>query len=70
MRPDILSGLILVQTVCKGYQQTTKVATSGGKRVKAGGKILGVLKPYMEHWLQLKGLRVGPCILLDKKADS
>ena len=28
-----LSGLIWVQTVCKGYQQTTKVATSG-ERVK------------------------------------
>ena len=29
IRPDVLSGLIWVQTVCKGYQQTTKVATSG-----------------------------------------
>ena len=27
-RPDTLSGLIWVQTVCKGYQQTTKVAPS------------------------------------------
>ena len=27
--PDILLGLIWVQTVCKGYQQMTKVATSG-----------------------------------------
>ena len=26
--PDLLSGLIWVQTVCKGYQQTTKVATN------------------------------------------
>ena len=25
-RPDILSGLIWVQTVCKGYQQTTLVS--------------------------------------------
>ena len=25
IRPDILLGLILVQTVCKGYQQTTLV---------------------------------------------
>ena len=33
IRPDVLSGLIWVQTVCKGYQQTTKVATSG-ERVK------------------------------------
>ena len=28
IRTDILSVLIWVQTVCKGYQQTTKVATS------------------------------------------
>ena len=28
IRADILSALIWVQTVCKGYQQTTKVATS------------------------------------------
>ena len=28
IRPDILSGLICVQTVCKRYQQTTKVTTS------------------------------------------
>ena len=26
IRSDILSGLIWVQTVCRGYQQTTKVA--------------------------------------------
>ena len=24
IRPDVLSGLIWVQTVCKGYQKTTK----------------------------------------------
>ena len=29
IRPDVLSGLIWIQTVCKGYQQMTKVATSG-----------------------------------------
>ena len=28
IRPDVLSGLIWVQIVCKGYQQMTKVATS------------------------------------------
>ena len=28
IRTDILSVLIWVQTVCKGYQQMTKVATS------------------------------------------
>ena len=31
--PDILLGLIWIQTDCKGYQQKTKVATSG-ERVK------------------------------------
>ena len=29
IRSDVLSGLIRVQTVCKGYQQTKKAATSG-----------------------------------------
>ena len=28
IKPGVLPGLIWVQTVCKGYQQTTKVATS------------------------------------------
>ena len=28
IRPDILSGLIWVQTVCKGYQQMTLVGKS------------------------------------------
>ena len=28
IRPDILSGLIWVQTVCKGYQQIAKVTVS------------------------------------------
>ena len=35
IRPDVLSGLIWVQTACKGYQQTTKVATSE-ERFNAG----------------------------------
>ena len=39
IRPDILSGLIWGQTVCKGYQQTTLVGKElrmllGGKEVK------------------------------------
>ena len=29
IRPNILTGLIWVQTVCKGYQQTTKVDPRG-----------------------------------------
>ena len=31
IRPDMLSGLIWVQTVHKGYQQTTTVTTSRGR---------------------------------------
>ena len=31
-QPDVLSGLIWVQTVCKEYQQTTKVATTSRER--------------------------------------
>ena len=31
IRPDVLSGLIAVQTVCIGYMLTTKVVTSGGR---------------------------------------
>ena len=27
LRPNFLSGLILIQTVCEGYQQTTQVGT-------------------------------------------
>ena len=37
-RVDILLVLILVQTVCKGYQQTEKVATNK-ERVKLKWKI-------------------------------
>ena len=37
IRTDILSVLLWVQTVCKGYQQTTKVTTSMER----------VLLPYM-----------------------
>ena len=31
--PNILSGLTWVQTVCKGYQQTTRVVTSGEREL-------------------------------------
>ena len=37
---DILSGLIWVQTVCKGYQQTTKVAPSGYRVATVREKVL------------------------------
>ena len=39
IRHNVLSGLIWVQTVCKGYQQMTKVATSG-ERVRGQQGIL------------------------------
>ena len=37
IRPDILSGLIWVQTACKGYQQTALV----GKVLTDGRKLAG-----------------------------
>ena len=37
IRPDILSGLIWVQTVCKGYQQMTLVG-KGVKQLFIGAK--------------------------------
>ena len=42
IRTDVLLVLIWVQTVCKGYQQATKVAASIGK-VKKFGNIEEVL---------------------------
>ena len=41
-RPDVLLGVIWVQTICKGYQQTIKVAT-GGEKVNSMCKILNTL---------------------------
>ena len=46
MRPNILSGLIWVQTVCKGYRQTTKVTTRGERINKSTGKIMFLLFFY------------------------
>ena len=34
IRPNILSSLILVQSLCKCYQQTLSQDESGGQRVK------------------------------------
>ena len=44
IRTDILSVLIWVQTVCKGYQQMTNIATCK-ERVKYEGKT-GILEPH------------------------
>ena len=38
IRTDVRSVLFLVQTVCKGYQQTTKI-TAGKERVNVGPKV-------------------------------
>ena len=40
VRPDILLGLIWVQTVCKGYQQTTVVSDKEGAQWLSG-RVLG-----------------------------
>ena len=45
----ILSGLIWVQTVCKGFQQTTKVAT-GGERVKRKEFTLRGANSFILEW--------------------
>ena len=41
IRADILSILIWVQTVCIGYQQTTKVATSKARVKDSGTQVSG-----------------------------
>ena len=48
IRPDIRSGLILVQTVCKGYQQTTRVAPSGKDFTKQLVSTTLWLKPWQK----------------------
>ena len=52
IRPNSLSGLIWVQTVCTGYQQMTKVAT-GRERVKKSVCTIKIMK-YMCVKLYLK----------------
>ena len=49
IRPDMLSGLIWVQTVCKGYQQTTKVVLSSQRvKYKTACWYLFWLKPWLK----------------------
>ena len=50
IRSNILLGLIWVQTVCKGYQQTTKFA-SNGQRVKY--KTFVDTTFWLKPWLEL-----------------
>ena len=53
-RTDILSVQICIQTVCKGYQQTTKVAFSR-QRVKLGYSVFCILIIVHPHIrMQLK----------------
>ena len=49
IRPDILSGLIWVQTVCKGYQQMTKV-TEAGKELNT--EQLPDTTSWLKGWLK------------------
>ena len=50
IRPDILSGLIWVQTVCKGYQQTKK-SPLAGKELST--KQLVDTTFWLKPWLKL-----------------
>ena len=50
IRPDIMSGLILVQTVCKSLQQTTKVAPAGKE---LNTKQLIDTTIWLKPWLKL-----------------
>ena len=76
IRPNILSGLICVQNVCKFYQQTTKLATSGQRvKYKTTFDITFWLKPglklislaptfsiWLKCWLQQILSQGKPCI--------
>ena len=48
IRPDILSGLIWVQTVCKGYQQTAIIAHSEELNTKQLVDTIFWLKPWLK----------------------
>ena len=55
IRPDRMSGLIQVQTVCKGYQQTTQVGKaliSPSERLKEALGIITLHKTFIEFSLQ------------------
>ena len=52
IRPNILSGLIWVQTVCNGYQQTTKF-TPSLLRVNTKQLLAKILAKVNIIWLQL-----------------
>ena len=49
IRPDILLGLIWVQTVCKDYQQTTELAAGRQRAMKV--QQFKVLSDRLEAWL-------------------
>ena len=66
IRPDILLGLIWVQTICKGYQQMTKVATSG-ERVKVPIMTAADINFYLFFILQRKQVLIISCDCLKCK---
>ena len=51
IRPDILSGLIWVQTVCRGYQQMTKVGRVKAQAMSMSSSVY--LSRYLQHKIQL-----------------
>ena len=54
-------GLILIQTVCKGYQQTTKVATSA-ERVNFVSVFIALIGPFRLFLFELHFDKI--CILV------
>ena len=63
IRPK-MSSLIWVQPVCKGYQQTTKVATSGQKVKYIYYCLIEIIKGLIDKWqfqylTKLKGPQEG-----------
>ena len=59
-----MSGLIWVQTVCKGYQQMTKVTTSQ-ERLKNKASCLTILTHGLLKWTLLS-LNLDPFIVANK----
>ena len=53
---DVLSDLIWVQIVCKGYQQMTKVAASK-ERVKHSGPFFGPSLPPLPFYVYMLAVR-------------
>ena len=61
IRPDSLSGLIWVQTVCKGYQQTTLV----GKKLNIQIILLPFSSKFSATWRLSRGSYMSANVLLN-----